>query len=94
MHARWPTLGDWLRSVVRGWFQYHAVPDNSPSLDVPQASQPILAGAFVAAVRKRPAGLGEHGPPDSPLATPRPHLHPYPNDRLTVKCTQGKSRMR
>ena len=25
--------GRWLRSVVRGWLNYHAVPGNSPSLD-------------------------------------------------------------
>ena len=28
MHGTLPEVGGWLRSVVRGWFQYHAVPGN------------------------------------------------------------------
>jgi group II intron reverse transcriptase/maturase len=36
LHRRWhepvPEVGEWLRRVVRGWFNYHAVPGNLPSL--------------------------------------------------------------
>ena len=33
MHAAIEETGRWLRSVVRGWFNYHAVPGNYPSFD-------------------------------------------------------------
>jgi hypothetical protein len=33
MHAPRDQQGRWLRSVVRGWFQYHAMPFNGASLD-------------------------------------------------------------
>jgi hypothetical protein len=32
MHSTLAEMGAWLRSVVRGWFNYHAVPGNSLSL--------------------------------------------------------------
>jgi hypothetical protein len=36
LHRRWhdpvPEVGAWLRRVVQGWFNYHAVPGNGPSL--------------------------------------------------------------
>jgi group II intron reverse transcriptase/maturase len=33
MHRAVKDMGKWLRSVVQGWFNYHAVPGNSASLD-------------------------------------------------------------
>jgi group II intron reverse transcriptase/maturase len=33
-HVPVPHLGQWLRSVVQGWFNYHAVPGNMDSLNV------------------------------------------------------------
>jgi len=33
MHGAVTAVGKWLRSVVQGWFNYHAVPGNYPSLD-------------------------------------------------------------
>lgn len=33
-HTPVPQLGQWLRSVVQGWFNYHAVPGNMDSLNV------------------------------------------------------------
>ena len=33
MHRAVTAMGKWLRSVVQGWFNYHAVPGNCPSLD-------------------------------------------------------------
>jgi RNA-directed DNA polymerase len=33
-HVPVPQLGQWLRSVVQGWFNYHAVPGNMDSLNV------------------------------------------------------------
>jgi RNA-directed DNA polymerase len=32
MHEPLASIGEWLRSVVRGYFQYHAIPGNTPSL--------------------------------------------------------------
>jgi group II intron reverse transcriptase/maturase len=32
MHDPMSRTGEWLRSVVRGYFQYHAIPGNTPSL--------------------------------------------------------------
>ena len=31
----WPVddVGRWLRSVVQGWYNYHAIPDNRPCLN-------------------------------------------------------------
>ena len=33
MHGTVAEMGAWPRSVVRGWFNYHAVPGNSPRHD-------------------------------------------------------------
>ena len=33
MHEALTAVGKWLRSVVQGWFNYHAVPGNIHSLD-------------------------------------------------------------
>ena len=33
MHDAVVEVGGWLRSVVRGWFNYHAVPGNSACLN-------------------------------------------------------------
>ena len=33
MHAPIATVGEWLRSVLRGYYQYHAVPGNVPTLN-------------------------------------------------------------
>lgn len=33
LHAKVPETGRWLRQVVQGWFNYHAVPGNFPCLD-------------------------------------------------------------
>jgi RNA-directed DNA polymerase len=33
MHGAVAAVGKWLRSVVQGWFNYHAVPGNCPSLN-------------------------------------------------------------
>ena len=33
MHQAVPEVGAWLRTVVRGWFNYHAVPGNHEALD-------------------------------------------------------------
>ena len=47
MHRPVSETGRWLRSVVRGYYQYHAVPGNLPML----ATFPLSAGAAVAAGR-------------------------------------------
>ena len=33
MHSKVSEVGSWLRSVVRGWLNYHAVPGNINCLD-------------------------------------------------------------
>jgi RNA-directed DNA polymerase len=86
MHARVAALGEWLRSVVRGWFQYHAVPDNFPALD---EFRKQVARLWRAALRRRSQKrsgwtwdrLGRLV--DRRLPSPK-ILHPYPDRRLIV----------
>lgn len=86
MHEPVSDMGKWLRSVVQGWFNYHAVPGNSPCLDQFRTQVQRL---WLGVVRRR-SQKGRHWTWDrmSRLIRywlPRPRiLHPYPNERLTV----------
>jgi RNA-directed DNA polymerase len=85
MHQPIPAQGKWLRQVVTGYFNYHAVPTNSPAL--------IAFRYFVTELWKRT--LRRRGQRDrttwariARLAEdwlPKPHiLHPWPNQRFAV----------
>lgn len=82
-HEPIPVIGKWLRRVVQGYFNYHAVPGNSRRLS---AFRRDVARAWLHALRRR----GQHG--RMPWARFKRHvarylplvrvLHPYPNERF------------
>jgi RNA-directed DNA polymerase len=87
MHGRVAVVGKWLRSVVQGWFNYHAVPGNYPSLDqfLTQVQRLWLR------VLRRRSQRGRHRWNWARFCRlarrwlPRPKiLHPYPNVRFRV----------
>ncbi len=87
MHAKLLAVGSWLRSVVQGWFNYHAVPGNYRSLDqfLTQAKRLWLH------VLRRRSQRGQHRWNWSRFHRlarrwlPRPKiLHSYPNQRFRV----------
>ena len=83
MHAPIPEVGRWLRRVVQGYFNYHAVPGNVDRLD---AFRKDVSRAWLHALRRR----GQRGRmPWSRFAQlvdrylPRARvLHPYPHQRF------------
>ena len=86
MHSTVAEMGAWLRSVVRGWFNYHAVPGNSPSLgrfrnEVGRIWFGVLRRRSQKFRRRRwhyMARLIRYWLPSTRI------LHPYPNERLAV----------
>ncbi len=85
-HSPIPKQGKWLRSVVIGYYNYYAVPDNSQALN---SFRQQLARAWIRALRRR-SQKGRKLSWDRMqkllktwLPTPRV-LHPYPNQRLCV----------
>ncbi|MFY9512995.1 MAG: reverse transcriptase domain-containing protein [Rubrivivax sp.] len=83
MHEPIPVVGRWLRRVVQGYFNYHAVPGNVDRLD---SFREEVARAWLHALRRR----GQRGRmPWSRFRTlverhlPRARvLHPYPHQRF------------
>ena len=83
MHAPIPEVGSWLRRVVQGYFNYHAVPGNVDRLD---AFRKDVSRAWLHALRRR----GQRGRMPwsrfAPLVErylPRARvLHPYPHQRF------------
>ncbi len=94
MHQPLRSTGEWLQSVVRGYYQYHAVPGNMPALN---AFRQRITRLWRRVLRHR----GQRHPPswerlgrlfDRWLPQPQV-LHPYPHDRFDAMI-QGRSRMR
>jgi RNA-directed DNA polymerase len=94
MHEPIALVGEWLRKVVMGYFQYHAIPGNLDRLSVFRHRLRQL-WAFV--IRRRSQRSRANWQRLNPLLDrwiPQPRvLHPYPLERLTAS-TQGRSRMR
>jgi RNA-directed DNA polymerase len=86
MHRKVQQVGRWLRSVVQGWFNYHAVPGNCPSL----AQFLVEVEKLWLRVLRRRSQRGRHWNWTRfhrlvRRWLPRPRiLHPYPDKRLTV----------
>ena len=94
MHDPLRSTGEWLQSVVRGYFQYYAVPGNTPTLN---AFRFRLVRLWRHVICRRSQ---KHPPSWERLAglfrrwLPQPHvLHPYPHVRFDAMI-QGRSRMR
>ena len=85
MHQPIATQGRWLKQVVTGYFNYHAVPTNTRAL---AAFRDELTRSWQRILRRR----SQRGPVNweqmRSLANtwlPRPHiLHPWPNQRFAV----------
>jgi len=86
MHSAVAAVGKWLRAVIQGWFNYHAVPGNSPCLDQFRTQ---VARHWMAVLRRR-SQRGRRWPWERMSRLIRRWLpsaqilHPYPNERLTV----------
>jgi RNA-directed DNA polymerase len=86
MHSTVAEMGAWLRTVVRGWLNYHAVPGNSLSLgrfrnEVGRIWFGVLRRRSQKFRRRRwryMARLIRYWLPPARI------LHPYPNERLAV----------
>ena len=94
MHQAVRDQGSWLRSVVRGYFAYHAIPGNCDAL---RAFRNQTARLWYRTLRKRSqrtrltwAQMGKIVALWLPAAR---ILHPWPEQRFAV-MTQGRSRMR
>jgi RNA-directed DNA polymerase len=93
-HLPIPAQGRWLGSVVRGFFAYHAVPNNSRSL---QAFRREVERHWLRSLRRRGQRhrtnrarfrhLARRWLPNDRI------LHPWPGDRFDAR-TRGKSRVR
>ncbi len=86
LHYPVATVGKWLRSVVQGWFNYHAVPGNSPCLDQFRTQ---VGRLWHSVLRRQGQKAGPWGwARMSRLLRcwlpPAQILHPYPNQRLVV----------
>jgi RNA-directed DNA polymerase len=85
-HAPVPDQGKWLRSVIQGFYNHHAVPGNRDTLDV---FRTLLARSWFQSLRRRSQKARSlkwermQRIIDKWLPHPR-ILHPYPNQRLCV----------
>jgi hypothetical protein len=84
-HEPIPVVGGWLRRVVQGYFNYHAVPGNSKRLE---GFQREVCRAWLAALRRRSQRARMPWARFQRFAAryvPCPRvLHPYPNERFAV----------
>jgi hypothetical protein len=85
MHQPIPVVGRWLRQVVRGYFQYHAVPTNSPRMS---ACRYFVGRLWWRMLRRRSQRDGFSAKRLARLVNdwlPRPRiLHPWPEARFAV----------
>jgi len=85
-HARMVETGEWLRAVVQGYFNYHAVPGNFAALATFRRE---VARAWLAALRRRGQKRRlswERFTPILDQFLPLPRiLHPYPGVRFDAK---------
>ncbi len=87
MHRPVGETGRWLRSVVQGWLNYHAVPGNFVRLRrfICEVSRHWLAALRRRSQRGRLAWPWKRMQRLEQLYLPRPRIvHPYPNQRLRV----------
>jgi group II intron reverse transcriptase/maturase len=94
MHRPIPEVGQWLRSVMRGHFQYYAVPRNQRKLHAFKYQVYRLWLRVLRQRSQRHRMTGERMNRLSARWLPPVHvLHPYPEQRLRV-MTRGRSPVR
>jgi group II intron reverse transcriptase/maturase len=95
MHDPVPDTGEWLKSVVRGYFNYYAVPGNLDTLKVFRAR---VSRFWQQALLRRSQKHRLTATRMYALEArwlPVPHvLHPYPEQRFAANHIRDKSRMR
>ena len=86
MHQPIPQQGEWLRQVVSGWFNYHAVPTNIRAL---RTSRDCVLRIWQRSLRRRGQRDKTTWERTKRLADdylPKPRiLHPWPEQRFAVK---------
>jgi RNA-directed DNA polymerase len=91
MHQSIPLQGSWLRRVVKGYFNYHAVPTNARALDV---FLHHVTDLWRRTLRRRSQKDRTTWARMTKLASdflPKPIiLHPWPSDRFTVTHPRWK----
>ena len=94
MHQAISIQGSWLQTVVRGYFNYHAIPDNGKAIG---AFRYWIAKTWYRILRKRSQRnrmtWERMGKIIAQWLPPARILHPWPDQRFAV-MTQGRSRMR
>ncbi|WP_433965364.1 hypothetical protein [Tunturiibacter gelidiferens] len=79
-HDRTATVGAWLRTVVLGYYQYHAVPGNTTQLRIFQQRVNWLRRSVLIRRSQRAQVRWERLAPLLNRWVPQPHvLHPYPD---------------
>ena len=77
--------GKWLRSVVQGYFNYHAVPGNLDSLlDLSGSVDPPVATRNCGIAANATASTGPPASAGGPLAALPRVLHPWPSERFAA----------
>ncbi len=92
MHRPVGETGRWLRSVVQGWLNYHAVPSNSHRICrfVDAVTRHWLAVLRRRSQRGRRGWTWERMQRLARLHLPRPRIvHPYPDQRFRARLTAG-----
>ncbi|HAM52564.1 MAG TPA: group II intron reverse transcriptase/maturase [Nitrospiraceae bacterium] len=94
MHESIGDLGSWLRSVVRGYFAYHAIPGNWKALGAFRIQIAKLWYKILRRRSQRNRMTWEHMRKVVDHWLPPAHiLHPWPEQRFAA-MTQGKSRVK
>lgn len=91
-HHRLGDTGRWLRRVVQGWLNYHAVPSNSQSLCrfIDEVTRLWLSEIHKRSQRGRSGWTWERMQRLVRVHLPRPRvIHPYPNERFRARLKVG-----
>src|SRR5215471_5293586 len=97
MHDRIPGTVDWLQQVVKGYFQYHAIPGNFARM---RAFRSEVLRSWMQTLRRRSQrhrmSWERFAARLAPLLPPVQIMHPYPDVRFAAKHSSilGKNRVR